>query len=653
MNLQQRIGAQRGGTLADAALLALLVVLLWGHVVRFTAAGQFVLLRDAVSTPQPPLSDAALGIGPYAARAVPQDGAMWALQKGLRAVGAPESLALSMLVVVALVLLGWAGRAWAAQVVPRGEAAPLAVRAPAIAMAVWNPYVVERLLQGHWSLLLGVAAAAWIPLLLVTSTPARSPLQRTSALVAVLCLAAWTPTGVALAVAAVVGSVLFAVLAAGKRWRTYVPRRRLFVAGVALCVAAVPVTVSTVLGWGAASPDAGSSDAAAAVAAFAARAEPGLGTFGSLIALGGMWNAQAVPESRSGWTTALLTVPMLLVVFCAVVLFLMRIVRVRLAAEVAIVQAGVAVLAVTLAATVPGQAVLSGVIDAIPAAGLLRDTQKWVGLAVPGACVAVAIVAHWLSVRLEAWLEQWHAAATTRMAVLTVFVGIPVLAVPICLVPDAPSALRADFRPVTYGPGWESVNRILAAEPATPTVLVLPAGSYRSADRWAEGRPVLDPAPRILDATVLSTGDLFIGNTTISGEGSAARTAEQALLAGVSAQDLAALGVDFVLNEHSSAGDRGQANTTLQQAQLRFHDKELSLWELPQAKFEASESAAARPEQDAVVPPSERTRLWAIAAHGLWGVVLCGAVAASVGARLTGGFAGGRRQRRQRLTLDQ
>ncbi len=31
----------------------------------------------------------------------------------------------------------------------------------------------------------------------------------------------------------------------------------------------------------------------------AARAEPGLGTVGSLAGLGGMWNAQAVPDSRT------------------------------------------------------------------------------------------------------------------------------------------------------------------------------------------------------------------------------------------------------------------------------------------------------------------------------------------------------------------
>ena len=42
-----------------------------------------------------------------------------------------------------------------------------------------------------------------------------------------------------------------------------------------------------------------SSSQAEGASAFAARAEPGLGTLGSLASLGGIWNADAVPASRT------------------------------------------------------------------------------------------------------------------------------------------------------------------------------------------------------------------------------------------------------------------------------------------------------------------------------------------------------------------
>src|SRR6185436_20106271 len=53
---------------------------------------------------------------------------------------------------------------------------------------------------------------------------------------------------------------------------------------------------------------------AAGVAAFAARAEPGLGTLGSLAGLGGIWNADAVPGSRSTLFAVVATLLLLAVV---------------------------------------------------------------------------------------------------------------------------------------------------------------------------------------------------------------------------------------------------------------------------------------------------------------------------------------------------
>ena len=62
-------------------------------------------------------------------------------------------------------------------------------------------------------------------------------------------------------------------------------------------------------GWAA---QAGVADAG--VAAFAARAEPGLGTLGSLAGLGGIWNAEAVPASRTSVFAMLSVIALLTIV---------------------------------------------------------------------------------------------------------------------------------------------------------------------------------------------------------------------------------------------------------------------------------------------------------------------------------------------------
>lgn len=107
----------------------------------------YLLLRDAVSTPRSYVTDAALGLTEAAPRALPQD----------FAVALASSVLDGGVVVKALLLAGLAAAGWgAARLV--GHVlfdAGLAGRFTAATLAIWNPYVAERLLQGHWSLLVG------------------------------------------------------------------------------------------------------------------------------------------------------------------------------------------------------------------------------------------------------------------------------------------------------------------------------------------------------------------------------------------------------------------------------------------------------------------------------------------------------------------
>ena len=102
------------------------------------------------------------------------------------------------------------------------------------------------------------------------------------ALVFWTALAGLTPTGLMLA-AAVALACVFAPGGGRPRW---------------LCASVgLGAAVLAALPWLVAAAVSGtlSSSQAAGVSAFAARAEPGLGTLGSLASLGGIWNAEAVP----------------------------------------------------------------------------------------------------------------------------------------------------------------------------------------------------------------------------------------------------------------------------------------------------------------------------------------------------------------------
>lgn len=124
-------------------------------------------LRDMVVIARPALSLGALGFGDLPARNAPQDGALALLGMAIPATWVAKAAILAAAI---------AGACAAARLGPA-----------AVLVTCWNPFVIERLLQGQWSLVI----AAWlIPALLHPRAPVR-------------LLAAWacsiTPTGAVLA----------------------------------------------------------------------------------------------------------------------------------------------------------------------------------------------------------------------------------------------------------------------------------------------------------------------------------------------------------------------------------------------------------------------------------------------------------------------
>ena len=513
-----------------ALVLALLVV---GPLL----APGYLLLRDAVSTPRSFLSDTALGLT-SAPRATPQDFAV-ALASHL----VDGGVVVKTLLVLGLWLAGWGAARLVAVALPCAGASGQFV---GTTVAIWNPYVAERLLQGHWSLLVGYGCLPWVAAAMLT-------LRTTAASRLVFCgLAFWialaglTPTGLLLA--ATVALVCAVAPGTGR------PRRWCAAAALgAALAAALPWLTASAMG---SSLTAHTAANRLGVEAFAPRAEPGLGTLASLASLGGIWNGDAVPGSR----TTLFAVFSAVVLLGVVAAGLPTVIR-RPAAVPLLVLAAASVLVPAALATGPGLQLLSAVVDTVPGFGVLRDGQKWVALAVPGYALAGAGAV----VTLRGWLRLSGTAAPALVCCLALLVALP----------DLAWGVLGRVAPVRYPRGWTAVAAAIDAQPGA--VAVLPAGTMRLFS-WSGPAPVLDPLPRWVRADVLSTGDLVISGTTIAGEGAHARAVQQLLLSGPEPAALTAAGVGWLVVESDSAGDMGAAARTQGALAPVYRDHEIALY---------------------------------------------------------------------------
>lgn len=534
----------------------------------------YLLLRDAVSTPRSYLSDSAVGLSEAAPRALPQDFVV-ALASGL----VDGGLVVKVLLVTGLLLAGWGAARLAATVLP---AAGLPGQLVAVTISIWNPYVAERLLQGHWSLVVGYGCLPWVATaMLQLRTSGAAPQSGAGADVAALvfwiALAGLTPTGLMLAVTVAVTCV-FAPGPGRPRWWCAA-----FGLGTAVLVA---------LPWLAAAAVADSLSATQAdgVRAFAARAEPGLGTLGSLASLGGIWNGAAVPASR----TTVFAVIAAVVLLGVVGLGMPTLVR-RRAAVPLVILAAVAVVVPAAMATGPGMAFVEATIRTLPGLGVVRDAQKWVALAMPAYSLAGA-----------------GAVITLRHRITAALAAVICCAALVAALPDLAWGVGGKVVAVPYPPAWAAVSALINTDPRP--VAVLPVDSMRRFG-WAGDAPVLDPLPRWVRADVLTTGDLTIAGRTVPGEGNRAREVQQLLLAGAGRDKLAAAGVGWVVVESNWARSDSLPSLPLPVA---YHDGDLTLY---------------RVGGDHPRPPG---RAIVLAAHWVWLAVLAAAGAWLSAASLAG-----------------
>ncbi|MFW0783099.1 hypothetical protein AAFP35_01140 [Gordonia sp. CPCC 206044] len=508
--------------------------------------GGYLLYRDAVSTPRSFVTDTILGLGGVAARAVPQD---WVVAMTSRAVDGGAVVTAITFLALTSAGVGY-GRMAAVLVPAAGRTGAVA----AAVIAIWNPYVAERLLQGHWSLLVSYATIGWLILAARTVVRGQSG-TRWAPLAATACLAGFTPTGSVLAV------VVVAVVVGAPLLRDRRPVDLLITCTV-MVLGALPWLTATAFGSGSTTtgPD--------GFEVFGLRAEPGLGTIGTVLGLGGIWNADAVPASRTIWWAAAATVALLVVVVAGA----LRLWRDRATSDPAVgrlaLLAAVVTILLVVSAVGPVASALADVSGVIPGVGLLRDTQKYSALLVPFFSLATAAAV----AGLRRWVPAGFALAT----------AVLLIAAPL---PDLAWGVGGKIRPITYPDDWAAVTRIIP--PDDGDVAVWPVGTVR---RYAFTDTVsLDPLPRMVRAPVTDSGELIVDDLVVDRASGRGAEVDHVLTTGGSPGALAELGVGWVVVE-----DGNPPRDLARDAAVAYRGDDLTLYRIPGTVADRGASAAAR-----------------------------------------------------------
>lgn len=459
-------------TVWPVAWSALLAVLLLGG-----ALGRgYVLSYDMVWVPDLALGRDALGTGTALPRAVPSDAVVAVLDELLGGVLLQKVVLLAPLV---------AAGAGAAALVGRGTAARLV----AASVAVWNPFVVERLAIGHWPVLVGYGVLPWV-LLAATSwrtsgvLPARLPLL-------LLLGSLSATTGLVSAVALLAGAGTRRV----GRW-----------AGMAVLV------VVANLPWLAAgllhAADATSSAVGADV--FAPGHEGLLPAPLTFLSLGGIWNAGVVPATRTGALAVVATVVLLVAAAAGAARGWSRVAEAVRRPLVVCWAVGLGLTLATWAA--PG--VTGWLASTVPGAGLLRDGSRTLALAAP---LTAVLAGRGAAVLLEHLPDAFSRAMIAFACVVA----------PVALMPDAALGLAGRLDAVDYPGSYAALAHALPDLPPGDAAL-LPFASYR-APAWNDGRPVLAPLGRYLPRRVVVEDQLVVDGRAIAGEDPRARSVRDAL----------------------------------------------------------------------------------------------------------------------------
>jgi hypothetical protein len=471
----------------------------------------FLLSYDMVTVPRQELVPDALGLGSALPRAVPLDAVVAVLTRVV-----PGDLVYR----AALVGILAGGALGAAMLLPRASST---VRAVAAAAYVWNAYVAERLVIGHWGLLIAYAVLPWLLRAGLAVRRGEGGALPTTLLLA--ALASVTPTGGVLA-----AGVLAVVVALPGRHRWPAAW-----AAAGCVLLQLPWLVPSLL-----TPTTLTSDPRA-VEAFAAHPDSPLGLVGSVLTLGGIWNSEVVPDSRSLWTAAIITVA-----WIGLALGGMTRLRSTVGGTATLALAVLAVLGIALSLSGAFGGALAWAVERFPGAGLFRDGTKYLAWYSLGLAPAAALGA----ARLAASVSRWSGGLVSATVVASTAALLPLAALP-----DLAWGVGGRLSPVQYPPSWNGVRAALQQEPAAGALVVLPYQPYRSFD-WNDGRTVLDPLPRYVGVETVVPDMLTVGSRRLAGEDPRAAAVAEALDASEPAERLLRLGIGWVAVEHGTPGAR-------------------------------------------------------------------------------------------------
>jgi hypothetical protein len=533
----------------------------------------FLLSYDMVFVPRQPFTAALAGLAGGPPRAVPSDAVVAAASRVL-----PADL-VQKLLLLSIFVLACSG---AAALLARE---PWYVRLAAGVFYTWNPFVAERLIIGQWALLLGYAGLPWA-LRAVTTGPVAS--WRGAGRLGLALLPAIAGGFAAMAVSALV--VLPAAILARPAGTPQPAGQRVRAGATALGVLAVgslPWLIPSLLRPVYADP--------AGVAAFAARADTPFGSIGSLLMLGGMWNAQTVPAGYGGWGS-ILWLALVLAAAAGYVAFGVRRNRWPGLGVAAVAGLVIAVLGVTA----PGRDLLRALGSFWPGFAVLRDGQQFIAPLALAEALGAGLLARWAArprtpaaagedgapgaaAGQEATARRGIAAGqevaarpgATAGQVATASPGgtaarrgmadraglaIAVLLVlaPVLLLPGLAWGAAGRLHPVWYPPEWLNAARLIDDSRATGKVALLPWTAYRR-PAWNGGRTLLDPWPRLLSRPVIWNDGPRVGNVQMLADDPAARRLNAAITApGPLTPALKAAGVRFVIADGDRAsGDDG------------------------------------------------------------------------------------------------
>ena len=436
------------------------------------------LYRDFVTVPDPvwrAQSWDGAGGAPAALRAIPLDPVMTALAGWGVSTGVQQQV-----ILVGAVFLAGFGVA----VLLRRHG--LAAMTSGAVVAIWNPFVAERLLVGQPPTLLAYAMTPW--LVAVVRSDLTGARARGAILLAALP-AALTPWG---------GLVSAAVVLVAS-WLTPVRRTGRWIGScVALAVVwCLPWALPALAGGaGTADPD--------GARAFALASDSPLGSLGSALTLGGIWAPGAWPGSRR--TGLAVGASCLLLAWAAAgAVRLVRAGRRDLAGPLAVAWL-VPVFVAWGLSTSPGVAVFAH-LQGVPGVAIARDAHRWLGLSAIAAALLIAFATAGVGGGAMRPPDE-RATAAARRARVFAAVGVAARRA-VLSVPDLPRAVAAAYRPQPMPADWGEMVSAAQGAAGDGSVLVLPWQPFRRTT-WAGPTSFLDPLPRALSAPVLAAHELTV-----------------------------------------------------------------------------------------------------------------------------------------------